>query len=134
MSVQSVQMELSKIVISEEADQQVIILREVDGDRQFPIVIGSQEALAINRRLLGEAPPRPLTHDLLADAIDQLGGVVARTEVTHLRHHTFFARIHLRRPDGTTVELDCRPSDAIALGVAKMVPIFVAEDVLEEVC
>ena len=130
----SVQMELSKIVISEEADQQIIILREVDGDRQFPIVIGSGEAFAINRRLMGELPPRPLTHDLLADAIDKLGGQITRVEITHLSHHTFYARVHLKTAAGQPVELDSRPSDAIALGAATMVPIYVAEGVLSEVC
>ena len=128
----SVQMELNKIIISEMQDQQIIVLREVDGDRRFSIVIGSNEALAIDRRLKGIVHPRPLTHDLLANVIEQMGGAVDRIEINNLQEHTFYARIHIRR-DGEVVKIDSRPSDAIALGVATMVPIFVAEHVLEQV-
>ena len=129
----SVQMELHKIIISEMQDQQIIVLQEVDGDRKFPIVIGSGEAYAIDRRLKGIVHPRPLTHDLLANVIEQLGGTIDRIEINNLQDHTFFARIHIRQ-DGQTLKVDSRPSDAIALGVATSVPIFVAEHVLNEVC
>ena len=129
----SVQMELHKIIISEMQDQQIIVLQEVDGDRKFPIVIGSAEAYAIDRRLKGIVHPRPLTHDLLAAVIEALGGTIDRIEVNNLQDHTFFARIHIRH-DGQTVKIDSRPSDAIALGVATSVPIYVAEHVLNEVC
>ena len=128
----SVQMELNKIIISEMQDQQIIVLREVDGDRRFSIVIGSNEALAIDRRLKGIVHPRPLTHDLLASVIEQMGGAVDRIEINNLQEHTFYARIHIRR-DGEVIKVDSRPSDAIALGVATMVPIYVAEHVLEQV-
>ena len=128
----SVQMELSKIIISEMQDQQIIVLTEVDGDRKFPIVIGSPEAMAIDRRLKGHVHPRPLTHDLLANVIEQLGGAIDRIEINDLQDHTFFARIHVRQ-NGQTVKVDSRPSDAIALGVATNVPIFVAEHVLDAV-
>ena len=129
----SVQMELSKIIISEMQDQQIIVLKEVDGDRKFPIVIGSGEAYAIDRRLKGILHPRPLTHDLLAAVIEQLGGSIERIEINNLQDHTFFARIHIRH-EGNTVKVDSRPSDAIALGVATSVPIYVAEHVLDAVC
>ena len=125
-------MELHKIIISEMQDQQIIWLREVDGERKFPIVIGSGEAMAIDRRLKGIAAPRPLTHDLLASVIEELGGVIDRIEIVDLKNHTFYASIHIRQ-DGRTIEIDSRPSDAIALGIATTVPIFVAEHVLEEV-
>ena len=128
----SVQMELSKIIISEMQDQQIIVLKEVDGERKFPIVIGSAEAYAIDRRLKGMLHPRPLTHDLLASVIDQLGGAIERIEINNLQDHTFYARIHIRR-DGQVVKVDSRPSDAIALGVATSVPIYVAEHVLDAV-
>ena len=128
----SVQMELSKIIISEMQDQQIIVLKEVDGDRKFPIVIGSGEAYAIDRRLKGILHPRPLTHDLLASVIEQMGGSIERIEINNLQDHTFFARIHIRQ-NGNTVKVDSRPSDAIALGVATSVPIFVAEHVLDAV-
>jgi bifunctional DNase/RNase len=125
-------MELHKIIISEMADQQIIVLKEVDGERKFPIVIGSGEAYAIDRRLKGIATPRPLTHDLLANVIEELGGTIERIVINNLENHTFFAQIHIRQK-GELVEIDSRPSDAIALGIASNVPIFVAEHVLDEV-
>jgi uncharacterized protein len=128
----SVQMELSRIVISEMSDQQIIVLKEVDGDRHFPIMIGNPEALAIDRRLKGIPTQRPLTHDLLASVIEELGGSIERIEINDLQEHTFYARIHIRR-NGQVIEIDSRPSDAIALGIATTVPIFVAEHVLNEV-
>ena len=128
----SVQMELHKIIISEMQDQQIIVLKEVDGERKFPIVIGSSEAYAIDRRLKGIPTPRPLTHDLLANVIETMGGYIDRIEINDLQAHTFFARVHIRQ-NGKTIEVDSRPSDAIALGIATVVPIFVAEHVLEEV-
>jgi bifunctional DNase/RNase len=128
----SVQMELHKIIISEMAEQQIIVLKEVDGERKFPIVIGNSEAMAIDRRLKSIPTPRPLTHDLLANVIENMGGSVDRIEINDLQSHTFFARIHIRQ-NGKTVEIDSRPSDAIALGIATVVPIYVAEHVLEEV-
>ncbi len=129
----SIQMELHKIIISEMQDQQIIVLQEVDGDRKFPIMIGSGEAYAIDRRLKGHVHPRPLTHDLLASVIESMGGNIDRIEINNLQDHTFFARIHIRH-NGSVVKVDSRPSDAIALGVATSVPIFVAEHVLDEVC
>lgn len=129
----SVQMELHKIIISEMQPEQIIMLKEVDGERKFPIVIGNSEAYAIDRRLKGQLTQRPMTHDLLANTIEQLGGTLERIEINNLQDHTFFARIHIRR-NGETIKIDSRPSDAIALGVATMVPIYVAEHVLDEVC
>lgn len=129
----SVQMELHKIIISEMQDQQIIMLKEVDGERKFPIVIGSGEAYAIDRRLKGKPTPRPLTHDLLANVIEALGGSIERIEINNLQDHTFFAQIIIKQSDGL-IEIDSRPSDAIALGIATSVPIYVAEDVLNEVC
>jgi bifunctional DNase/RNase len=128
----SVQMELHKIVISEMQDKQLIWLKEVDGERIFTIVIGSTEAVAIDRRLKGNPTPRPMTHDLLANVIEELGGVVEKIEINDLQTSTFFARIHIRQ-NGKVLQIDSRPSDAIALGIATMVPIYVAEHVLEQV-
>ncbi len=127
----SVQMELFRIIISEMNDQQIIMLKEVDGERSFSIVIGSAEAYAIDRRLKGRISPRPLTHDLLAMAIEQLGGEIEHIEINDLQSGTYFARIHVRQ-NGKIVQIDSRPSDAIALGAATTVPIFVAEHVLSE--
>ncbi len=128
----SIQMELNKIIISEMQDQQIIVLKEVDGERNLPIVIGSSEAYAIERRLKGVVHPRPMTHELLASVIEQMGGSIDRIEITNLQDRTFYARIHIRR-DGQVVKIDSRPSDAIALGVSTSIPIYVAEHVLDEV-
>ncbi len=126
-----VHMELKRIVINEVHDQQVIMLREVDGERSFPIVIGIFEATSIDRRVRGINSPRPLTHDLLANTIDQLGGDLQDIFISELREHTYFAKLRIRK-DGELIDVDCRPSDAIALAVTAQVPIFVAEDVLAE--
>ncbi len=130
-----VQVELARILIRETDDTHIVELREVDGERLFPIVIGLNEAAAIERRLMHQTPPRPQTHDLLANLIDQLGYDLVRVTINDLRNHTFYARLHLQRQEtGETIEIDSRPSDALALGVAGDVPIYVAEHVLDEVC
>lgn len=127
-----VQVNLARIIISDTSDQQVIVLKEMEGERQFPIVIGSYEAWAIDRRLKGFQHPRPLTHDLMASIIEDLHGDLERIVVSDLRQGTFFAKLIIRL-DGELVEVDARPSDAIALGVAMETPIFVAEHVLRDV-
>ena len=128
----AVQVELKRIIITETSDQQVIYLKEVNGERAFPIVIGSNEAFAIDRRLKGQPTPRPQTHELLSSVIEKLDGQLDRIVINDLQDHTFYARLVIRH-DGKMVEVDSRPSDAIALGVANNVPIFVAEHVLDEV-
>jgi bifunctional DNase/RNase len=129
-----VRMELSRIIISEINDQQVIYLREVDGDRMFPILIGLFEAHSIDRRVRGEIPPRPLTHDLLKNAIDELGGELQDVVITNLMDHTYYAVLRVRQ-HGELVEIDSRPSDAIALSVHydPPVPVYVEDSVLGEV-
>ena len=129
----SVRCELVKIMITETADPQVIVIREVDGDRQFPILIGISEAIAIDRQVKGYVPQRPLTHDLLAGTIESLSGRVVRVEVCALKETTFFAKLMIDH-GGETVVVDARPSDAIALAVRVDAPIYVSEDVLDEVC
>jgi uncharacterized protein len=127
----AVLMELSRIFIREMTDMQIIELSEVDGDRTFPIVIGLPEAFAIERRLKGIEIPRPQTHDLLASVIRHLGGKLKRIVINDLAEGTFFAKLVIDQ-DGQEVEVDSRPSDAIALGVAEDVPIYVAEHVLAQ--
>ena len=126
-----VQMELKRIIISEVHEQQIIVLREVDGERSFPIVIGIFEATSIDRRVKNIVPPRPLTHDLIVAVIDQLGGDLQDIVISDLQDHTYFAKLRVRR-EGELIEIDCRPSDAIAVAVTAKVPIWVAEDVLAE--
>jgi bifunctional DNase/RNase len=124
-------MELRRIIISEVDEHQVVILKEVDGDRSFPIVIGIFEATSINRRVRREASPRPLTHDLIASVVDQMGGDIQDIVINELQEHTYFAKLRIRK-DGELIEIDCRPSDAIAVAVTSKVPIYVAEEVLGE--
>ena len=126
-----VQMELKRIIISEIHDQQVIMLREVDGDRSFPIVIGIFEATSIDRRVKSVPTPRPLTHDLVANVVEILGGEIQDVLISELVDHTYFAKLRVRK-DGELLEVDCRPSDAIALAVTARVPVYVNEDVLNE--
>jgi len=126
-----VRCDLARIIITETSDQQIIVLRERDGDRAFPIVIGSFEAAAIDRRLKGIPLPRPLTHDLLATVIEQLGGDLEKIVICDLRDHTFFAKLVIRQ-GGQLIEVDARPSDAIALGVASDVAIYVEDRVLND--
>jgi bifunctional DNase/RNase len=127
-------MELVRIIISEINDQQVIFLREVEGERAFPILIGLFEATSIDRRVKGEVPQRPLTHDLLKNAIELMGGAAQDVIINNLQDHTYFAMIRVRK-DGELVEIDSRPSDAIALAVhyQPFLPIYVEDEVLGEV-
>lgn len=127
-----VECELSRIVLRDTAEEQFIFLREKEGERRvFPIVIGRFEARAIDRSVRGDSPQRPMTHDLLATVVEALGARVARVDVVDLREGTFFATIRLER-EGETVEVDGRPSDAIAVAVRTGAPIFVAERVVRE--
>jgi bifunctional DNase/RNase len=132
-AVVPVQMELKRIIISEVHDQQVIMLKETEGERTFPIVIGIFEATSIDRRVKSMPSPRPLTHDLVATVIETMGGELRDIFISDLREHTYYAKLRIRL-NGEMVEVDSRPSDAIALAVTAKVPIYVAEDVLEEVC
>ncbi len=128
----AVQMELTRIIISENNEQQIIFLKEIDGERTFPIVIGIFEATSIDRRVKDLQAPRPLTHDLLANTIELLGGELQDIFICELRDHTYFAKLRIRH-EGELIEVDSRPSDAIAVAVTVGVPIYVAEDVLNEV-
>lgn len=128
-----VRMDLARIVITDTSEQQIIVLREHEGDRQFPIVIGLAEALAIDRRVKNISTPRPLTHDLLASVIRDLNGELEKIVIHDLRDHIFFAKLVIRN-EGKLIEVDSRPSDAIALGVASDATIYVTENVLRQVC
>ena len=124
--------ELVRIMITETGDHQVIVLKEVGGERSFPIVIGFFEAAAIDRRIKGHVLPRPMTHDLLGSIIEAMGGRLAKIVVTDLKEHTFYASLIIER-NGDRVIVDARPSDAIALAVAGNTPIYVEDRILDEV-
>ncbi len=124
--------ELAQIIINEQTDEQVVVLREKGGDqRSFPIVIGMAEICAIDRRVKQIVLPRPLTHDLLVNAIEQMGGRIQKVVISDLREHTFFASIHVLR-NGETIEIDSRPSDALAMSAGLEIPLFVEEGVFEQ--
>ena len=127
-----IEVELSRIIIHDRCDGQVIFLKEKGGKRAFSIMVGSYEAMAIDRRLKNRAVPRPQTHDLLANVISDLGGKIERVNVNDLRDDTFFAQIMIRL-GSELVEVDSRPSDAIALVAGMDVQIYVAEKVIDEV-
>ena len=124
-------MDLAQIRISESHDQQVIVLRERNGQRLLQIVIGLTEALAIDRRVKGHQLQRPMTHDLLANVVESLGGELEKIVINDLQEHTFYAKLVIRH-QGELIEVDSRPSDAIALGAGGDVPLFVEDHVLDE--
>ncbi len=126
-----VQMMLSRIIINETGEQQVICLKEVGGERNFAIVIGIFEATSINRHVQGNKPPRPSTHDLLTRTIEELGGELQDIYINDLRDHTYYAQLRIRY-EGELINVDSRPSDAIAVAIRADVPIFVSEEVIDE--
>jgi len=108
-----------------------LILKEIGGDRRLPIIIGSSEAQHIALELEGIKPPRPLTHDLTRNIIEQLGFSISYVFINELRDGTFFAKIKM--DVGSVEEVDSRPSDAITLALKFAVPIYVSEEVMNEV-
>ncbi len=128
-----VRMDLSRIVITETGEQQIIVLKERNGQRAFPIVIGIYEASAIDRGVKEITTERPLTHDLIRNILEALNTELTQVVINDLRDNTFFAKLILSR-NGKQVEVDSRPSDAIALAVQKSTPIYVEEKVLDLVC
>ena len=124
--------ELSRIVIRETSDQQYIYLKEKEGDRSFPIIIGIFEALEINRKISEIASFRPMTHDLIRNILEAVGAELTKVVINDLRKNTFYANLYLEQ-NGQEVLVDSRPSDAIALASALKVPIFVEEKVMDQV-
>lgn len=128
-----VEMQLARIIISEINENQIVFLKEVDGDRQFPILIGIFEATSIDRRVKQIERPRPLTHDLINSIVEKMGGELDSIMISELRDATYFASIRIRY-QGELIEIDARPSDAIAVAVTcePHLPIYVDESVIEE--
>jgi bifunctional DNase/RNase len=125
-----IRVELSKIIIDEKRQDQVIVLKEKAGDRQIPIVIGFMEAASIKTKVTGLEVPRPMTHDLLSVVIESLGAKIERILIDRLEQNTYFAKLEIRTKEGEIKLIDARPSDSIAMAVRLKTPIFVAEDVL----
>ncbi len=129
-----IEMELREIQINEESPgHQIIILGEKEGNRVFPIFIGSHEALAMDLAVRHIVPPRPLTHDLIANILDGLNVRLDRVLVDDLRNDTFHGKLVLQNPEGEETIIDSRPSDAIVLASRLERPIFVAQKVIDEV-
>ena len=126
-----VRVELSKIIINEAASQQFIVLREIGGKRHLPIVIGMPEAISIERRLKGIELPRPMTHDLLENVILHLGGEIEKVLINDIDNGTFYATLFIS-VDSKIVNIDSRPSDAIALTAGLKVPLFVDDRVFQK--
>jgi len=126
-----IEFELVRIVISETSDQQVIVLQEKDGLRSFPIIIGLFEAIAIDRKIKDVKIQRPMTHDLLVNVVERMGGALKKVVINDLQTNTFYAVLEVEI-DGQTVQIDSRPSDAIAIAARAEVPIFVEEEVLNQ--
>jgi bifunctional DNase/RNase len=111
--------------------QPIVLLKTAEGNKFLPIWIGHPEAAAILMKLQSQAPPRPMTHDLMSELLEQLEAQVVRITVTELRENTFYAQITVQL-DGREIEVDSRPSDAIALAIRADAPIFAADRVIEE--
>lgn len=126
-----IEMSLARILIRENADQQVILLKEKGGERAFPILIGMSEAAEINRKITEVETPRPMTHDLLRSVVAGLGAQLSYVLLDQLRDSCFHAKLCLERND-EHLRIDSRASDAIALAVAAKVPIYAEERVVEE--
>ena len=125
------QMQIYGVSFDMVGKQPIVLLKTVDGNRFLPIWIGHPEAAAILMKLQGASTPRPMTHDLMADMLEQLDAEVLRITVTELRDNTFYASITIS-VNGSEIEIDSRPSDAIALAVRCQAPIFAAEEVIDE--
>lgn len=127
-----IRVELSRIIIDEKRQDQVIVLKEKEGDRQIPIVIGFMEASSIKIKISGVDVPRPMTHDLLVQVIENLGGRAEKIIIDRLVNNTFYAKLEIKTKDGETKLIDARPSDSIALAVRLKAPIFVSEEVAQK--
>jgi len=129
--VREVECKISKVILNEQQDAQMIWLQESAGERAFAVIVGYFEASSLRDRIRGFAPPRPMTHNLIANCIRELGGALQRVVVTELKENTYYANLIIDR-DGETVAVDARPSDGLVLATQENVPVYVAESVLDE--
>ncbi len=126
----AIEVRVHGLILEQKTQQNIVILREIEGERILPIWIGPSEAHAIRRFLAEEAFPRPLTHDLIQLVVEGLKGHVTRIVIADLRESTFFASIVIER-DGEVLSIDARPSDSIAVALRAKAPIFVNEKLLQ---
>jgi uncharacterized protein len=124
--------ELVKIIIDEKNHDQAVVLREIKGSRQIPIVIGLVEATSIQMRISGVETPRPLTHDLLASVLQALEASCEFLLIDDIVSGTFFAKLNLKNKQGLPIVVDCRPSDGIAIAVRLGIPMFVEEKIFDK--
>ncbi|MEW6008818.1 MAG: bifunctional nuclease family protein [Candidatus Omnitrophota bacterium] len=127
-----VEMELNKIIIDEKRQEQIIVLKEKNGTRLLPIIIGLSEASSIKMKISHLPTPRPMTHDLLKSIIENLGGRVEKILIDALLSNTFHAKIFINRANNGQVIVDARPSDSIALALRTESPIFVEDEVIDK--
>lgn len=128
--MKTVEVRVNGLILEHKTNQNIVILRETEGERILPIWIGPGEAQAIRRVLSEEAFPRPLTHDLIHIVIEGLKAKVTRVVIADLRENTFYASIFVER-EAEVLSIDARPSDSIALALRSKAPIFVNEDLLQ---
>jgi len=126
-----VQVDLSKMIIDEKRQDQVIVLKERQGARKFPIMIGFSEASSIKMSLSNLKVPRPMTHDLILTIFNELGAEPEKLIIDKIIEHTFHAKLIVRDARGDTKPIDLRPSDGVAIAVRSQIPIFVDEEVLK---
>ena len=128
-----VEMELNKIRIDENRGEQVIVLKEKQGKRLLPIIIGMQEATAIKMEISHFAPPRPLTHDLMNNLINNLGAKLEKVIIEKLEQNIFYAKLIITINQAKEIQVDARPSDSIALALRAKAAIYASEEVLNQV-
>lgn len=126
-----VQVDLSRMIIDEKRQDQMIVLKERAGKRNFPIMIGLAEASSIKMRISNLKMPRPMTHDLILTILKELDAEPEKLIIDRIVDHTFYAKLVVRNADGDIKNIDLRPSDGVAIAVRAEIPIFVEEDVLK---
>ena len=133
MKMKEKEMELIRILMNEKRGEQMVVLKEKEGKRTLPIIIGIPEASAIKLKISGIRTPRPMTHDLLKNTIEQLGASLKKVIIDRLQENTFYAKLVLQDGKSKEIVVDARPSDSIAVALRAGCPIFASEDLLNQV-
>lgn len=131
-----IELSLSRIKIDESRNEQLIVFREKDGSRYLPVMIGIAEVNAIKMKLSGITPPRPLTHDLLLQILEGMHAQLEKVVIHKLENNTFYAKLFVRKKNEhqeALIEFDARPSDSVALALRASVPIYCAEEIMDQV-